>query len=152
MQKTTCKNCKKNYDNTEVSRIYGMESMPYLLKYCSAKCYTQAVTSKKESEHPYDLAEKGRLYDALKQRNDELVEAIEYYQKGIRHFYDCIDFGKSFFDSKAITFMNESSMNFIKALKNNSKSFVHCEDCTLTCKCTERGMCLDMNNKAIKDV
>ena len=31
-------------------------------------------------------------------------------------------------------------------LKIKEKLFVHCEDCTLTFKCTERGMCLDMNN------
>ena len=75
--KTTCKNCKKNYDDSEVARIYGMESMPYVKGYCSAKCYTQSVPPKKETEHPYDLQEKGKLYDALKQRNDELVEALE---------------------------------------------------------------------------
>lgn len=36
----TCKYCKKNYDLNEVERKYGIESTVYVLRYCSAQCYT----------------------------------------------------------------------------------------------------------------
>lgn len=47
----------------------------------------------------------------------EMQEAIEYYLKGIQHFYKCINFAKSNLDSDAIIFMNDSEINFRKALK-----------------------------------
>ncbi|MFA5234215.1 MAG: hypothetical protein WC390_07430 [Sulfurimonas sp.] len=43
-----CKLCKKEYDNKEINRIYGKDSMVSLLNYCSAKCYTQAEQTKKQ--------------------------------------------------------------------------------------------------------
>ena len=33
--------CNKPYTLSEIKRIYGKESMPYLLGYCSAVCYTK---------------------------------------------------------------------------------------------------------------
>ena len=36
-----------------------------------------------------------------------LIEANENFLKGWQHFFDCIDFGASFFDAEAIRFMNE---------------------------------------------
>jgi len=52
----------------------------------------------------------------LEQRN-ELLEAAKYYQKGIGHFYDCINFGKSFLDAKAIEFMNTVGIKITEAIK-----------------------------------
>lgn len=51
----------------------------------------------------------------LEQRN-ELLEAIKYYMDGSDHFFECIDFGKSFLDAKAITFMNEHGIKFKEAI------------------------------------
>ena len=36
-----CKNCNREYDKENIKRVYGKESMPYLLGFCSAKCYTE---------------------------------------------------------------------------------------------------------------
>ena len=35
-----CKHCGKEYSQKEVERVYGKESMPAILGYCSAYCYT----------------------------------------------------------------------------------------------------------------
>jgi hypothetical protein len=39
-----CKQCGKEYDPNEVKRTLGEESSPYLLGYCSARCYTKHIT------------------------------------------------------------------------------------------------------------
>ena len=39
----TCKHCEKEYDRSEVKRVLGKESAPYLQGYCSAPCYTKAI-------------------------------------------------------------------------------------------------------------
>ena len=43
--KSICK-CGKEYSTEEVRRIYGKESSPYILGYCSAYCYTQTTLKK----------------------------------------------------------------------------------------------------------
>jgi len=40
-----CKHCNKEYNRGEVKRVLGEESSPYLLGYCSAQCYTKAITN-----------------------------------------------------------------------------------------------------------
>ena len=40
----TCKTCLQSYDKNEVKRTLGKESLPYLLGYCSAFCYTNKTT------------------------------------------------------------------------------------------------------------
>jgi len=35
-----CKNCTGQYDKAEVKHTLGEFSMPYILGYCSARCYT----------------------------------------------------------------------------------------------------------------
>ena len=50
----------------------------------------------------------------------DLLEALLYYQEGIDHFYDRVDFNHSFLDAKAITFMNESGIK-IKQAVNKAK-------------------------------
>jgi len=57
--------------------------------------------------------------ESLKAANKELKKAIEYYQKGVGHFFKCINFGSSFLDAEAIQFMNEHELKFKKALNNN---------------------------------
>ena len=36
-----------------------------------------------KTENPHDLLQKGRLYDALKKRNDELVEVLRLVLKDV---------------------------------------------------------------------
>lgn len=48
----------------------------------------------------------------------EMYEALKYYKDGIDHLYKCIDFGKSFLDAEAISFMNESGIKINNAIKN----------------------------------
>jgi len=60
----------------------------------------QADNLLKANPHLRKIVEKGILFD-------ELLVASENFIKGWKHFSDCIDFGKSFFDAKAIQFMNE---------------------------------------------
>lgn len=43
MKDNNCKKCGNNYDKKEVKRIYGEDSSPYILGYCSAQCYTKDV-------------------------------------------------------------------------------------------------------------
>jgi hypothetical protein len=38
-----CKQCGKEHDPKDVARSLGKESSPYLLGYCTARCYTKAV-------------------------------------------------------------------------------------------------------------
>lgn len=49
--------------------------------------------------------------------NPEMKEAIEFYLKGVKHFFKCIDWGKSFLDAEAIAFMNEHELKFRNAIK-----------------------------------
>lgn len=42
-KKSKCKQCGNEYDLNNVKRSLGKESMPYLLGYCSAKCYTDST-------------------------------------------------------------------------------------------------------------
>jgi len=42
----TCKCCGKEYDEDTVRRSLGADSRPYLLGYCSARCYTRDVIEK----------------------------------------------------------------------------------------------------------
>lgn len=58
-------------------------------------------------------------FDSMVQHN-QMFEALEYYKNGINHFYDCINFGRSNLDAKAIEFMNESNIKITNAY-NNSK-------------------------------
>jgi hypothetical protein len=43
----TCKCCSNQYNQKEVERIFGKLSMPALLGYCSATCYTKAIIKSK---------------------------------------------------------------------------------------------------------
>jgi len=43
MENITCQQCDKEYDFSEACRVYG--DTPWLNKYCSAQCYTQATMS-----------------------------------------------------------------------------------------------------------
>jgi hypothetical protein len=52
----------------------------------------------------------------LEQRN-EMLDALEFYRKGIEHFYDCINFKQSNLDSEAISFMNESNIKIREAIR-----------------------------------
>lgn len=45
-----CNFCNVKYDKKEIKRIYGKESRPYLLGYCSAACYTKDVILKEEKK------------------------------------------------------------------------------------------------------
>ena len=47
----------------------------------------------------------------------QMHEALKYYQKGIDHFYKCINFGKSNLDAEAIVFMNDSNIKISNVLK-----------------------------------
>ncbi len=49
--------------------------------------------------------------------NRELLDAIQFYQKGVGHFFKCINWGKSFLDAEAIQFMNDHEIKFNKAIK-----------------------------------
>jgi len=40
----TCNGCGSKYDKTAVGRSLGKLSNVYLLNYCSAYCYTKAMT------------------------------------------------------------------------------------------------------------
>lgn len=53
---------------------------------------------------------------------NEMFEALKFYQKGIDHFYKCINFGKSRLDAEAIAFMNDSNIKISKALKTAEAS------------------------------
>lgn len=46
----TCVNidCGKEHKASEVARIFGKESAPFLSGYCSAGCYTKDLTRKKD--------------------------------------------------------------------------------------------------------
>ena len=85
--------CGTRFSHSEIARIYGSSSSISLLGYCSAKCYTQAVTSKKETEHPYDLAEKGKKYD-------NAIKALKSAKRIIKIWYDKAhgDMGQYFWD------------------------------------------------------
>lgn len=48
---------------------------------------------------------------------NEMKSALEYYEQGIKHFYKCINFGASYLDAEAVTFMNESEIKIRQALK-----------------------------------
>ena len=41
-----CKECEKPYDKKEVGRVFGKESMPYTLGFCTAQCYTKSIQKK----------------------------------------------------------------------------------------------------------
>lgn len=41
-----CRQCENRYDKKEVARIYGKESNPALLGFCSPQCYTKWVTER----------------------------------------------------------------------------------------------------------
>jgi hypothetical protein len=49
---------------------------------------------------------------------NEMYEALKFYQKGIGHFYNCINFAKSALDGEAIAFMNDSGIKINTALRN----------------------------------
>ena len=51
MKQIECKFCGKLHDPQQVKRSLGEYSMPYALGYCSAQCYTKAITLKKEPKH-----------------------------------------------------------------------------------------------------
>lgn len=57
----------------------------------------------------------------LKAGNKALIDAIKYYQQGIDHFYDCINFNKSFLDADAIQFMNDHRLKFKQAIDKATK-------------------------------
>lgn len=38
---------------------------------------------------------------------DKHTPIVDEFNKGLKHFYDCIDFGQSHLDAEAIVFMNE---------------------------------------------
>jgi len=74
---------------------------------------------KESTEHPYDLSQKGKLYDALKKRNDELVGALEVTLKALIDICTQIPNGETLanynFDLSEIA-QNKAE----QALKNNS--------------------------------
>lgn len=45
-----CKGCGIEHDKKEVARIYGKESMPALLGFCSALCYTNSKFPKPSAQ------------------------------------------------------------------------------------------------------
>ena len=49
--------------------------------------------------------------------NKENEKLAEEFEKGLKHFYDCINFEKSNLDAEAIRFMNEVPGKVIAALK-----------------------------------
>lgn len=53
----------------------------------------------------------------VKEGQDEMKEAIEFYLNGVGHFFKCINWGKSFLDAEAIQFMNDHEIKFKKALQ-----------------------------------
>ena len=57
----------------------------------------------------------------LLHRNRELSSAIEYYQAGVGHFFECINWGKSFLDSDAVMFMNDHGIIFTKAISQTKE-------------------------------
>lgn len=44
--KPLCLHCAKQFDKAEVKRLYGKESIVYLMTYCSSRCYTLAKMEK----------------------------------------------------------------------------------------------------------
>ena len=48
---------------------------------------------------------------------NEMKSALEFYKKGIGHFYKCINFKASHLDAEAIAFMNDSEIKISNALK-----------------------------------
>lgn len=42
----------------------------------------------------------------LRRINADMIEALQYYEKGVNHFYDSINFGASNLDAEAIDYMN----------------------------------------------
>lgn len=47
---------------------------------------------------------------------DEMIAAIEYYEKGVDRFFEKINWGKSFLDAESIQFMNEHGIKFKSVL------------------------------------
>ncbi|GEM_PF-4596702 len=45
-----CRQCYTLFDMERVKRAYGVESMPVLLGYCSAQCYTKSIVERIEKE------------------------------------------------------------------------------------------------------
>ena len=48
-QFSNCKKCNSIFEKEEVARIYGRESSPYKLSFCSSRCYTQSLMPDEET-------------------------------------------------------------------------------------------------------
>lgn len=72
-----------------------------------------------KTENPYDLQQKGKKYDTLKKRNDELVKAC----KNIMDFKDMdneyADAGDGYIESWQSNELEQAFDQIEKALKNN---------------------------------
>lgn len=85
-----CKQCGEMFFPHEVARVYGKESRPYLLGYCSAKCYTdsRAVIDPKIMHVDWQMNGKllfERLFEdeRLTPTDDGALDAVEKYGKAV---------------------------------------------------------------------
>lgn len=82
-----------------------------------ASCYSPHLDELGQIANAERIVECANRWDELQAENAKLREALQYYEDGVGHFYDCINFGSSNLSAKAIDYMNTVGIKIKQALK-----------------------------------